>query len=151
MGRIEWFLRFRYDEGTRLAEDQELLLRSYRISRSANLPQIVLGYREERITLGGFSKMLQLQYVCTQLGQGAWRKLRLLVNPAARFAANCVVGPSGEPRVDQQAFQPTSAIEPVEWRNLWRLIAGWYGRPCSETFQPSSLLQERRSSGQRLT
>jgi glycosyltransferase involved in cell wall biosynthesis len=56
IGRIEWFRRFRYDEGTRLAEDQELLLRSYRTSRFANLPQVVLGYREERITLGGLSK-----------------------------------------------------------------------------------------------
>ena len=95
MGRIEWFRRWRYDESIRLAEDQELLQRSYRMSRFANLPQIVLGYREERITLGGLSKLLRLQYVCTQLGPGAWRKLRLLVNPAARFAANCVSVPGG--------------------------------------------------------
>jgi glycosyltransferase involved in cell wall biosynthesis len=53
MGRIGWFRRWRYDESIRLAEDQELLLRSYRDSRFANLPQIVLGYREERITLEG--------------------------------------------------------------------------------------------------
>jgi hypothetical protein len=31
----------------------ELLVRSYRNSRFANLPQIVLGYREERTTLEG--------------------------------------------------------------------------------------------------
>ena len=53
MGRIGWFRRWRYDESIRLAEDQELLQRSYRNSRFANLPQIVLGYREERITLEG--------------------------------------------------------------------------------------------------
>jgi glycosyltransferase involved in cell wall biosynthesis len=57
MGRIEWFRRWRYDESTRLAEDQELLHRSYRISRFADLPQIVLGYREERIPLGGLLAM----------------------------------------------------------------------------------------------
>jgi glycosyltransferase involved in cell wall biosynthesis len=60
MGRIEWFRRWRYDESIRLAEDQELLLRSYRDSRFANLPHIVLGYREERITLGGTLKSTPL-------------------------------------------------------------------------------------------
>jgi len=74
MGRIEWFRRWRYDESTQSAADQELLQRSYRMSRFANLPQIVLGYREERFTLGALSKLLRLQYVCTQLGPGAWRK-----------------------------------------------------------------------------
>ena len=53
MGRIEWFRRCRYDESIPLAEDQQLLLRSHRNSRFANLPQIVLCYREERITLEG--------------------------------------------------------------------------------------------------
>jgi hypothetical protein len=57
MGRIEWFRHWRYDESTRFAEDQELLQRSYRMSRFANLAQIVLGYREERITLGGLLVM----------------------------------------------------------------------------------------------
>jgi hypothetical protein len=38
MGRIAWFRRWRYDESTRLAEDQELLLRSYpeRVGYSAD-------------------------------------------------------------------------------------------------------------------
>jgi glycosyltransferase involved in cell wall biosynthesis len=53
MGRIEWFRRWRYDESIPLAEDQELLRRSCHNSRFANLPQIVLCYREERITLEG--------------------------------------------------------------------------------------------------
>ena len=114
MGRIEWFRRWRYDENTRLAEDQELLQRSYRMSRVANLSQIVLGYREKRVTLGGFSKLLRLEYVCTQLGPGAWRKLRLLANQAARIAANCVSVLGGEPRMDHQAVQATSTIEPAK-------------------------------------
>ena len=50
MGRIEWFRHWRYDETTRLAEDPESLLRSYRNSRFA---KIVLGCREEQVTLGG--------------------------------------------------------------------------------------------------
>ena len=106
---------------------------------------VILGYREERVTLGGLSKLLRLQYVCTQLGPGAWRKLRLIVNPAARFAANCVSVPGGEPRMDHLAIQATFAAEPAKWRNLWTLLAVLYGRSCSETFQPAPLLQQARS------
>src|SRR6202167_2989179 len=51
MGRIERFRRWRYEESAWLAQDQELLLRSYRLSHFANLPQVLLGYRRERITL----------------------------------------------------------------------------------------------------
>jgi hypothetical protein len=29
--------------------------------------------------------------------------------------------------------------------SLWTLLAVWSGRPCSETFQPASLLQRARS------
>jgi hypothetical protein len=145
MGRIEWFRRWRYDDSTRLAQDQELLLRSYRNSRFANLPQIVIGYREEGTTRRGLFKLLQIPYDCTQPGPGhAWRKLRRIVIPAARFAANCIVVLGGEPRMDHQAAQATSA-EPAEWRNLWTLLAIWSGRPCSETFLPSSFLRHARS------
>jgi hypothetical protein len=146
MGRIEWFRRWRYDENTWLAEDQELLQRSYRISRFANLPQIVLGYREERITLGGLSKLLHLQNVCAQLGRRAWRNSLRLVTPAERSGASrSLVWSGGEPRMDDQAVHATPAVEAADWRNLWTLLAFWYGRPCSETFQPSSLLQQARS------
>jgi glycosyltransferase involved in cell wall biosynthesis len=145
MGRIEWFRRWRYDESIHLAADQELLQRTYRMSRFANLSQIVLGYPEERITLGRLSKLLRLQYVCTQLGPGAWRKLRLLVSPAARSAAHCVSMPDGKPRMDHLAIQATFAAEPARWRNLWTLLAVWYRRPCSETFQTASLLEQARS------
>ena len=82
MGRIEWFRRWRYEESAWLAQDQELLLRSYRLSRFANLPQVLLGYRRERITLKKLLryKLLHIQYVCKQpgVGRGGWQKLQLL-------------------------------------------------------------------------
>jgi hypothetical protein len=43
MGQIEWFRRWRYDENTRLAEDQELLQRFYRMSRSPICPRSCWG------------------------------------------------------------------------------------------------------------
>jgi glycosyltransferase involved in cell wall biosynthesis len=53
MGRTEWFRRHRYriPEVVR-AEDQDLLLRSYRTSRFACLPEVFLGYRQPGLPLG---------------------------------------------------------------------------------------------------
>lgn len=52
MGKIEWFRRYRYriPEVVR-AEDQDLLLRSYRASRFACLPEVLLGYRQPGLSL----------------------------------------------------------------------------------------------------
>lgn len=51
MGRRSWFVRHPYDAGARGCEDQELLLRAHRDSRYVNLPDVLLGYREDRIKL----------------------------------------------------------------------------------------------------
>jgi hypothetical protein len=56
-GRRNWYVRFRYREDARRAQDQELLLRARRASSFANLPAPLLGYRQEtpkvRHMLGG--------------------------------------------------------------------------------------------------
>lgn len=53
MGRAEWFRRHRYRiPEVRRAEDQELLLRASETSRFACLPEVLLGYRQGRFTLG---------------------------------------------------------------------------------------------------
>jgi glycosyltransferase involved in cell wall biosynthesis len=145
MGRIEWFRSWRYDETAWLAQDQELLLRSYRLSRFANLPQVLLGYRRERITLKKLLryKLLHIRYVCQQPGGrlGGWQKLRLLGISGARFAANCAAVSAGfEHRIGHQAAQAPSSAEIAEWRSLWNLLVAWYGLPSSETFLPASLL-----------
>ncbi len=149
MGHIEWFRRWRYEESAWLAQDQELLLRSYRLSRFANLPQVLLGYRRERVTLKKLFryKVLHIQYVCRQPGAAAtgWQKLQLLVISAARFAANCIALLGGfERRIGHQAAQAPTAAELAEWRSIWNLLSAWYGRPSSETFRPSTLLQSAK-------
>lgn len=50
-----WFRAHPYDPGLTKAEDQDLLLRSYRTSRFAALDEVLLGYRQPRLDL---SKML---------------------------------------------------------------------------------------------
>jgi hypothetical protein len=51
MGRRSWFLRFPYDSRARGCEDWEVLLRAHTSSRYASLPDVLLGYREDRIKL----------------------------------------------------------------------------------------------------
>jgi glycosyltransferase involved in cell wall biosynthesis len=51
MGRLEWFRTYQYREEARRCEDQELLLRACPTSRFANLPEPLLGYREDRVNL----------------------------------------------------------------------------------------------------
>jgi glycosyltransferase involved in cell wall biosynthesis len=52
MGRTEWFRNHPYSPEAVRAEDQDLLLRTYRNSRFAALPAVLLGYREDSLRLG---------------------------------------------------------------------------------------------------
>lgn len=51
IGKIEWFRKHRYRAEAVRCEDQDLLLRTYENSRFAALSEIVLGYREEELSL----------------------------------------------------------------------------------------------------
>jgi glycosyltransferase involved in cell wall biosynthesis len=50
-GRDNWFRKNPYDSGLRYAEDQDLLLRSFRHSRLGGLDDVLLGYRQDRLAL----------------------------------------------------------------------------------------------------
>jgi hypothetical protein len=51
LGRRDWFLRNPYDLTAAACEDQELLLRAHTTSTYANVPDVLLAYREDRIKL----------------------------------------------------------------------------------------------------
>lgn len=51
VGRIEWFQRWRYDESFAKAQDQELLRRAFHQSRYAALPEPLVGYRQDRVSI----------------------------------------------------------------------------------------------------
>ena len=51
MGRTQWFREHPYHLDAVRCEDQDLLLRTYEESHFAALPEIVLGYREEKLSL----------------------------------------------------------------------------------------------------
>lgn len=51
MGRAAWFRRFPYDAGNRRSEDQDLLLRAHTRSVFASLPQVLVAYRYDHLSL----------------------------------------------------------------------------------------------------
>ena len=51
VARTHWLRRLGYDVRAIRAEDQELLLRAYRTSTFANVPDVLLGYREDALSL----------------------------------------------------------------------------------------------------
>jgi len=51
IGRTSWFRRHLYRPEAVRMEDQELMLRTYRTSRFASMPDILLGYREDSFSL----------------------------------------------------------------------------------------------------
>jgi glycosyltransferase involved in cell wall biosynthesis len=51
VGRMQWFRRHHYRSDAVRCEDQDLLRRTYKASRFANLPNILVGYREESVSL----------------------------------------------------------------------------------------------------
>jgi glycosyltransferase involved in cell wall biosynthesis len=50
-GRTEWFRGNPYDAELRYAEDQDLLLRSFRHSKFGGLDMVLLGYRQDQLAL----------------------------------------------------------------------------------------------------
>ena len=51
MGKLEWFRSNRYNPELKSTQDQDLLLRSFAHSKFACLPDVLLGYREDRLSL----------------------------------------------------------------------------------------------------
>jgi glycosyltransferase involved in cell wall biosynthesis len=152
MGRIEWFRRWRYEKSAWLAQDEELLLRSYRDSCFANLPQVLLGYRRERVTLRKLFhyKLLHIRFLSGHPGavSGSLQIFQLLAITLARLAANCVaVLGTPEQRLGHQGAQVPSAEELAEWNSLWILLSSWYGRPSNEIFVPLSRSTPARDKG----
>lgn len=83
-GRAAWFRANPYDERMIKAQDQELLLRTYRRSRFGAVPEVLVGYRQDRLVLG---KMLTGR----RLFAGAlWRHAR--ANGEYVFAAKGMFG-----------------------------------------------------------
>lgn len=127
-GRTEWFRRHGYRELGHYWEDQELLRRSYSSSRFANIGEILLGYREERIKLGSILK-----------ARGNWVRfaaLDFLRQHRPLLAARAMAGQTAKAAVDVVAVasgleyhllrhraRPVTADEERAWTEVWNRLS----------------------------
>jgi glycosyltransferase involved in cell wall biosynthesis len=124
-GRTAWFRQHRYDERMWKAEDQELLLRTADTSRFAAVDEILLGYRQERLSL---IKSIQGRTVFFgALLREARRSgryvaaARSIVLHLAKFAVEAAaVGFGAEERLMKRKYLPLSAEEIAIWHKVWR-------------------------------
>lgn len=130
VGRIDWFRRYGYKEEVvgALHEDQEMLLRSYRLSQFANVPEILLGYREEKLDL---RKMLRGRWYFVRAALRESRRqhqiflaARTIPVQALKAVLDCFAVYSGLGyRLLRHRAQPHTREEQAKWERVWQLVA----------------------------
>ena len=127
-GRIDWFRRYRYDTAAVRCEDQDLLHRSYRTSVFANLPEPLLGYREDHLRLR--SLLLGLTNFTRRAAGAMWREGRRV---AAAGAVGEQLAKAGldtvavttrlDHRLLRHRARPLSEAEVADWRAVWSAVS----------------------------
>jgi glycosyltransferase involved in cell wall biosynthesis len=127
MGRLEWFQRYGYRTEASRCEDQDLLLRSYRFSRFANVPGILLGYFEHKIQL---TKVLASRWFFTQIlvrtfcqEQRPHLAIRALLEQTLKAFADCLAVTSGlGHRLLRHRARPVTDAEKSSWKHVWNIV-----------------------------
>ena len=129
MGRRTWFAAHRYSTAAVRCEDQELLLRAYRSSRYAVIPDILLGYREDRVKLRvNLSARLHFGAAGFRHSHAAgrtWNGIGAAAAQAVKGLVDVVAGTSHlERRLLNHRARPASPKELESWSKVWSELAG---------------------------
>jgi glycosyltransferase involved in cell wall biosynthesis len=126
MGRTEWFRRFGYSESAVRMEDQELLLRSWNVSRFAGIPEVLVAFREDSISL---RKALagRLNYVRAvrskaHAGGRHWFWRAALGHGAKAIVDVIAVATGLKYRLLRSRARPATLDLAVAWQNLWSTL-----------------------------
>lgn len=125
MGKTAWFRKHLYRSDAVRCEDQELLLRTYESSRFAAISQIVLGYREEKLSL---SKILTgrrhfTAAVCRRaiLRRQYWIGVAAIAEQALKGIADSVATSTGlkYQLLRHRALPVTEKAAVQRWKEVW--------------------------------
>ena len=133
-GRANWFRNNPYNAELRYAEDQNLLLRSFRHSRLGGLDKVLLGYRQDHLAL---KKLLPGR---ATFAGSAWRNglatgellpaLAGIANHAAKGTADVVTLALGlGHQMQLRRLKPVSAVIQQEWERLQEVAVTSSGGP----------------------
>jgi glycosyltransferase involved in cell wall biosynthesis len=124
MGKTSWFRRYRYRTDAIRCEDMDLLFRARTHSRFANLPEIVLGYRQSSINLRKSLRSRWMWWRCA--GRYLNRAGRLRVG-AVEILKSCRDVLAVATRADTAWLRSRSAAlteeELTEWRQVWESVS----------------------------
>jgi glycosyltransferase involved in cell wall biosynthesis len=128
MGRIEWFRKWRYDPVCRKAQDQDLLLRAWRSSRYAALPEPLVGYRQDAVSvrkslLGRYYFSRAVLRVSSSEGRLPAGVVAVCLQ-AAKLAIDAVAIGTGTARaLLKHRARPFPIAEGDRWRRVWAACA----------------------------
>jgi len=127
MGKRDWFLRHRYREAARRAQDQDLLLRAHESSRYACLPDVLLGYRQSNPTIRNI--VLGRYHYSAALWRYGWESnrwgfaLRGLVTQLWRGTMAVIVIAVGQGnRLLSRRFDRIRSTDADNWRRCWSAL-----------------------------
>lgn len=129
MGRREWFITNAYREDLNRAEDQELLLRTYRNSRFYCLPELLYAYRVEGLQVKKIWNdryILGKELIRHSLRYGAWgNAVYALIGQITKGMIDGFAIKSGlEYKILRHRAKPIAENECNKWGQLWRDCSG---------------------------
>ena len=124
MGRKEWFARHPYDSACLKAQDYDVLLRAHETSQFACLPEILLGYRQDRVSIK--KSLLSRWHVMRSQGRfGASRQRCVFVCRGwclqlGKAVMDAIALGSGLHGLIQRVrIQPLPDNELTRWHKMW--------------------------------
>lgn len=127
MGKRSWFARYRYRATLTKGQDQVLLLRSYRSSRFAALPDILLGYRIEGISIrkSGRGRMNYCRQLLAQTcdAVSALTAVRGLLIHGSALGRDVLLELTGIlSQRSRQSFQAANEEVRAHWQWVWSRV-----------------------------
>ncbi len=126
MGKVSWFQRYKYSSWPKHFQDQHLLLKAYGKCKLAVIPEILLGYREETMTIAKQLKyrssyLLSVGKLAEEIGVsraiviGLSQSLKLGLDVFALFSGM-------KYKILRHRARPISQEERMEWERVWNTV-----------------------------
>jgi hypothetical protein len=113
-----------FARGMLKSQDQDLLVRSFKTARFANVPEILLGYRESR--LDWRKNLMSRRYLAISFFQNHWKvghrflAVRALLGQVFKSLVDLIaIGTGLDYRVLRHRARPTTAPERQRWQQVW--------------------------------
>jgi len=124
MGKTSWFRRYGYRADAIRCEDHDLLFRACAGSRYANLPEIVLGYREGAIDLRKRLRSRWMWYRCAGRYLNAAGRVRVGAVELLKSSRDALAVAAGADAAWLRSRAAALTEEELrEWRQVWASVS----------------------------